>query len=131
MYAELFGSVTAGRVLLFVARHGEAYTREIATSFGISPQMAHEQLRKFERAGLMSSRRLGNLRLFRLDPTHPLAEELRGLLEKALEALPEDARASIDRKAGGAKAQEEAGQEPDRSEKSSEPDRLDEFLRRM
>ncbi len=96
MFAELFGCATAGKTLLFLARHGEGYTRKIASRFGISPQMVHEQLLRFERAGLMKSRRIGNVRLFEMNEKHPLHRELQVLLEAAYDMLGEEDRALIE-----------------------------------
>jgi DNA-binding transcriptional ArsR family regulator len=89
LLAGLFGSATAEKVLLFLANYGEGYTREIATTFEVSPQMVHEQLLRFERAGVLVSRRRGSVRLFTFNPRYPFRKELLTLLEAALDALPE------------------------------------------
>ena len=92
MIADLFGSATAEKVLLYLANYGEGYTREIARTFAISPQMAHDQLLRFERAGLLVSRSRGTVRLYTFNPRYAFKDEVLALLQAALDALPEEER---------------------------------------
>jgi hypothetical protein len=52
--------------------------------------MVQQQLKRFELAGLLVSLLKGRTRLFTWNPRYPFLEEIRALLRKALQSLPED-----------------------------------------
>lgn len=93
MLEGIFGNRTAERVLLFIEQYGEGYAREIAGTFeDVSVSMALAQLKRFEAAGLLVSLRRGRTLLFSWNPRYPFLAEVRALLRKALDALPESER---------------------------------------
>lgn len=93
MLEGIFGNRTAERVLLFLEQYGEGYAREIAGTFqDISMSMALAQLKRFEAAGLLVSERRGRTLLFTWNPRSMFVPEVRALLRKALDALPESER---------------------------------------
>ncbi len=93
MLEGIFGNRTAEKVLLFLEQYGEGYAREIAGSFeGVAVSMALAQLRRFEAAGVLVSVRRGRTLLFTWNPRYPFLAEVRALLRKALDALPESER---------------------------------------
>ena len=93
MLEGIFGNRTAEKVLLFLEHYGEGYARSIAGTFGdVSVSMALAQLKRFEGAGLLVSRRRGRTLLFSWNPRYAFLAEVRALLQKALAALPEQER---------------------------------------
>lgn len=84
----LFESKAAYRVLVFLENYGQGYAAEIARTFEMSLSQAQNQLRKFEKLGLLVSRTTGSTRLYFFD-RNPVAEELRIFLRAMLERLPE------------------------------------------
>jgi DNA-binding transcriptional ArsR family regulator len=52
--------------------------------------MTQRHLKRLEEQRVLVSRRLGNMRLFRLNERNPTVRNLRKLLEVELAALPED-----------------------------------------
>lgn len=93
MIEGLLGNATAEKVLLYLEAYGEGYASAIADTFeGVSMSMALAQLRRFEAAGLLVSRSLGRTRLFTWSPRYPFRAEVRALLRKVLDSLPEDER---------------------------------------
>jgi len=93
MLEGIFGNRTAERVLLFLEQYGEGYAREIAGTFGdVSVSMALAQLKRFEAAGLLVSVPRGRTLLFTWNPRYAFLAEVRALLHKALDALPESDR---------------------------------------
>lgn len=93
MIEGLLGNATAEKVLLYLEHHGEGYASAIADAFeGVSMSMALAQLRRFEAAGLLVSRSQGRTRVFTWNPRYPFRPEVRALLRKALNALPETER---------------------------------------
>lgn len=93
MLEGIFGNRTAEKVLLYLDQYGQGYARSIATTFeDVSVSMALAQLRRFEAAGLLVSQRQGRTLLFTWNRRNLFLPEIRGLLQKALAALPEEER---------------------------------------
>jgi len=93
MIEGIFGNRTAEKVLLYLEQYGEGYARAIATTFDdVSVSMALAQLKRFEAAGLLVSRRQGRTLLFSWNPRYFVLDEVRAILRKALAALPASER---------------------------------------
>lgn len=77
---------TAPRLLALLtsAPGQEFHTRDLVRRAGGTPQPVHAALTKLERRGVVSSRRLGNLRLWRAVPEHPLYGPLRDLTARTV-----------------------------------------------
>ena len=91
MLAGILGNRTAEKVLLYLEQYGEGYARSIAATFD-DVSVALAQLKRFEAAGLLASRRQGRTLLFSWNPRYPFRDEVRSLLRAALGALPEAER---------------------------------------
>ncbi|MGH8528840.1 MAG: winged helix-turn-helix domain-containing protein [Nevskiales bacterium] len=89
MIADLFGSAAAEKVLLYMQSYGETYAREVATAFGISVSEVYKQLIRLERVGVLVSQLKGRTRIYSWNPRYALLPELRALLARAVELLPE------------------------------------------
>ena len=89
MLEGILGNRTAEKVLLYLERFDEGHAREIAEVFDVSLSMVQRQLERFERAGALVSLRKGRTRLFTWNPGYAFQVELRGLLRRALNLLPE------------------------------------------
>ncbi len=93
MLEGIFGNRSAERVLLYLEQYGEGYARAIAATFAdLTVSMALAQLKRFEAAGLLVSRRQGRTLVFTWNPRSLFVKEVRMLLRKALDALPESER---------------------------------------
>ena len=90
MFESLFGNATANRVLLFLARFGEGYPRQIANHFSISLNMVQLQLEKLEIAGIVVSQLKGRTRIYQWNPRYPFRRELLALLNKAFDFMSEE-----------------------------------------
>jgi predicted nucleotidyltransferase len=97
----LFGESRVRRDLLlrFFARPGlQRHVRELARETGWSPTIIGRELNSLERAGILRSERIGNVRRYSVDIDSPVAGEIRSLVQKtigvdarvrvALEGLP-------------------------------------------
>ena len=75
----LLGSETATRVLALLASLAgdELHTNELVRRTGSNPNAVQRAITGLERTGLLQSRRVGNLRLWRMDPKHPLYRSVR------------------------------------------------------
>lgn len=93
MLSKLFGSRVAEFVLYYLCVYEKGYARKISTIFGVSLNAVQKQLMKFEEAGVLVSFLEGRTRIFRWNPRYPFLQELKALLEKALEYLPDSEKA--------------------------------------
>ena len=95
MLEPLLGSKNAERVLMFIYTRDEGYIREIAKFFGSDPDSTQKQLVKLESGGVLVSKTVGRTRLYTFNPRYPFLNELKKLLEKALQFYPEDMRSKL------------------------------------
>jgi DNA-binding transcriptional ArsR family regulator len=91
MLDRLLGE-SASRVLLFIHAFEDSYAREIAANFGLSLSTVQNQLKRLEEAGVLASRVRGTVRLYRYNPRYPFLRELRQLLDRAMQFMPESDR---------------------------------------
>ena len=83
----LFGESKVRRDLLvrFFARPGlERHVRELARETGWSATIVGRELDNLERAGILRSERIGNLRRYSVDSNSPVASEIRSLVQKTI-----------------------------------------------
>lgn len=90
MLEKLFGSKTAERVLMYMFIFQEGYPTEISKVFSIPLNMIQKQLFKFEEGGMLVSRLRGKVRIYQWNPRYPFLNEVKKLLERNFEYLPED-----------------------------------------
>ena len=89
MMDELFGSAAASRTLLYLQNYGDGHASAIARTFGMSRSQVGKQLHKFERGGIIVSRPIGGLRVYYWNHRNPLVEDLKAMLQRALEVMPD------------------------------------------
>jgi predicted transcriptional regulator len=90
MLAKLVGSKTAEKVLLFLLLYNEGYARQISRLFPIAFDPVNKQLTKFEDAGILVSRLMGRTKLYTWNPRCPYQKEIKALLQKYWDLLPDD-----------------------------------------
>jgi DNA-binding transcriptional ArsR family regulator len=90
MLEKLFGSKTAENVLMYLFVYEEGYPTEISQVFLLPLSMVQKQLEKFEDGGILSSRLRGKVRIYQWNPRCPYLEELKKLLARNFEYLPEE-----------------------------------------
>jgi DNA-binding transcriptional ArsR family regulator len=81
----IFGSRLRSDVLIAVARLGTTYASELAGVLKKRPIEIQRALRSLERAGLVTTRRVGRVRLVDLDRRYPESPEMAMLLLKLSE----------------------------------------------
>jgi len=92
MLEKLFGSKTAENVLMYLFIYQKGYPTEIARVFSSPVSMVQKQLQKFEDGGILASRLVGKVRIYQWNPRYPYLDELKKLLAKHYEYLPENIR---------------------------------------
>jgi len=83
------------RVLTFLECREEGYASQIARFYGVPLTPVQSQLRRLESDGVLSSRMVGNTRLYAFNPRFPFLPELRALLKKSLAFYPEQEREAL------------------------------------
>lgn len=87
----LFGGKAAAKVLLFIENYGDGYASRIAKTFDMPLSEVQKQLRKFEQAGILVSRIVGNSRIYTWNPRDPALEGLKELLRQTLDkGIPDE-----------------------------------------
>ncbi|RCX33452.1 winged helix-turn-helix domain-containing protein [Thioalbus denitrificans] len=86
LLSSLITSKTRVRILmrLFLNPDGQAYLRELAEEFAISPSQVKDELDQLSQAGLLVSAKQGRQVNFRANRAHPLFPELHSMVQKAL-----------------------------------------------
>lgn len=83
----LFGSSDVRREILrrFFGRPGVVrHPRELARELQRSPTIVARELDRLERAGILTSERIGRARRYRVDDASPIAAEVRSLVQKTI-----------------------------------------------
>jgi DNA-binding transcriptional ArsR family regulator len=86
LLSGLITSKTRIRILmrLFLNPEGNAYLRELAQEFSISPSLVKDELSQLSKAGLLESEKQGRQIHYRANTRHPLFPELHSMVHKAL-----------------------------------------------
>ncbi len=86
----LFGGSTAAKVLMYLQNYEEGYAGGISKTFDIPLSMVQRQLKKFEGGDVLTSRLVGNARIFTWNARNPTVTPLRALLGDSFKYVPED-----------------------------------------
>jgi DNA-binding transcriptional ArsR family regulator len=95
MLEGLFGNRTVENVLLFLAMNKEAYAQEMSDRLGVPLNMVQAQLRRLERGGIIVGQSRGRMRFYSFNPRFPLADDLTGMLRRAVDYLPDSDREKL------------------------------------
>lgn len=90
MLEPILGNSTVEKVLLFISVYGEGYATRMSNIFYIPLNGIQQQLKRLEEGGVLVSQLKGKTRLYKFNPRYLFLRELKNILEKALELLPED-----------------------------------------
>ena len=83
----LFGNRTAAKLMLYLFHYGEAYATGMARDLGSALSPVQRQLDKFEAAGLLISKMVGNTRVYSFNPRQPATKKLKELIQVFYEAM--------------------------------------------
>ena len=86
LFSGLITSKTRIKILmrLFLNPEGQAYLRELADDFQLSPSQVKEELDQLQDSKLLVSHKAGRQILFSANTTHPIFKELHSMVKKAL-----------------------------------------------
>lgn len=89
MNEKLFGNKTALLALLQIYHHHEVHARGIATDLGVSLSPIQNQLDRFEQAGVLVSKKMGQTRIYSFNMKSPLTKPFKELVRIIYETLSE------------------------------------------
>jgi DNA-binding transcriptional ArsR family regulator len=89
----IIGNHTAARFLVYLVHHGQAYPSAAARDLGMSIVALSRQLDKFEAAGLLVSRMVGNTRIYTFNEEWAIARKFRELVRLFHRAMTPEERA--------------------------------------
>jgi len=90
MLESLFGNIVVEKILFYIQSYGDGYARKISTVYNIPLNGVLQQLRRLENGGVIVSQEKGRTRIYMFNPGFPFMKELRELLQKAIDLLPEE-----------------------------------------
>jgi DNA-binding transcriptional ArsR family regulator len=90
MLEGLFGNPVIERIFFTLLVYNETYALGLAKTFGESLNKFQQQLKRLEDGGIIVSRLVGKTRVYTFNPRYPFLKELKALVSKAYEFLPEN-----------------------------------------
>ncbi len=95
MLEVLFGNQNVQRILIFLFVNERCYGTQLHRAFNAALTPIQKALNRLEKGGAIISYYEGKTRLYQLNPSYPLMEELEKLLKKAYTLLPVHQKKSI------------------------------------
>ncbi len=95
LFSGLFGNETAAKVILYLQTLESGYPRGIAQALKLPVSQVQRQLERMEREGVLASRMVGTTRVYQWNPRCGYLKELRALLTRGLDMLPDEVRESM------------------------------------
>lgn len=90
MLEGLFGNPIIEKIFFMLLRYGEGYPLGMAKTFGEPVNRFQQQLKRLEDNGVIVSRLVGNTRLYTFNPRYAFLKELKALISKAYEFVPDE-----------------------------------------
>lgn len=89
MLEGLFGNPVIERIFFTILVYNESYALGLAKTFDEPVNKFQQQLKRLEEGGIIVSRLAGRTRIYTFNPRYPLLKELKALISKAYEFVPE------------------------------------------
>ncbi|RJQ31795.1 MAG: ArsR family transcriptional regulator [Actinobacteria bacterium] len=89
MLEPLLGNGVVEKILFYLLVYENGYIRGMANTFGIPVNGVTQQLKRLEDGGVIVSQKKGKIRLYMFNPRYPFLGELKNLLQKAIDVLPD------------------------------------------
>jgi len=90
MLEGLWGNPVIEKIFFTLLTRGEDYALGLARNFGEPVNRFQQQLKRLEDNGIIVSRLTGNVRLYTFNPRYPFLKELKALISKAYDFVPDD-----------------------------------------
>jgi hypothetical protein len=93
MLEGLFGNSVIEKIFFTLSVYGEGYPLGMAKTFDEPVNKFQQQLKRLEESGVIASRLVGNVRLYTYNPRYPFLEELKALVARAYQYVPDKEKA--------------------------------------
>lgn len=90
MLEALFGNSVIEKILFYLQVYQNGYSRGISKTFSIPINGIRQQLKRLEDGGIIVGFSKGRTRLYQFNPRYPFLPELKNLLQKAIDVLPQN-----------------------------------------
>lgn len=90
MLEPIFGNSTIEKVLFFLYVYKKGYAKGMADVFNIPVNGIQQQLKRLEEGGVLVSQLQGKTRIYEFNPRYAFLKEVKDLLEKAYNFLPQE-----------------------------------------
>ncbi|MFH1361754.1 MAG: hypothetical protein ABIH69_03775 [bacterium] len=90
MLENLLGNKTKERILFGILVRNKIYARGLSSVFKANHYPFQKQLVSLEKSGILISQKKGKTLEYSFNPRYPFLKELKALLSKALEFIPEN-----------------------------------------
>jgi DNA-binding transcriptional ArsR family regulator len=88
MLETILGSEIAAKVMLYLIHYDEAYANGISKDMELTLSQVQKQLDKFESAGVLVSKKIGTIRLYKFNPKLGVVKKFIAMIESFYEAIP-------------------------------------------
>ena len=89
MLESVLGNGTIEKILFALEAYGQAYPTGLSKMFNIPVNGIQQQLKRLEDGGIVVSLMAGRTRLYQFNPRYAFLKELRALIQRAIQILPE------------------------------------------
>ena len=89
MLESVLGNATVEKILFALEVYGQAYPAGLSKLFGIPVNGIQQQLKRLEDGGVVVSLMAGRTRLYQFNPRYAFLKELKALIQKAFQYMPE------------------------------------------
>ena len=90
MLEGLFGNSVIEKIFFTLFVYGEGYPLGMAKTFDEPVNKFQQQLKRLEDSGIIVSRLVGKVRLYTFNPRYPFLDELKSLISRAYEYVPQN-----------------------------------------
>lgn len=91
----IFGNKTVEKILLSLVHYGEIHALAIAKDHGSALNPIRRQLDRLEGAGVIVSRPVGRMRLYRFNPKSPYTEPVKKIADLLYQSIPSHDRQNL------------------------------------
>ena len=89
MFESLFGNPVIEKILFTLNLFEECYAYELSKTFEAPVNQFQQQLKRLEDGGIIVSRLIGRCRVYAFNPRYPFLDELRILINRGYNFLPD------------------------------------------
>jgi len=95
MLEGLFGNPVIEKIFFTILVYNESYALRLAKTFDEPVNKFQQQLKRLEEGGIVVSRLVGRTRVYTFNPRYVFLKELKALISKAYEFVPETEKESF------------------------------------